>query len=732
VTQRAEVAVDLSNCDREPIHVPGAIQPHGVLLALVGPELNILQVSENVAQHLGLPAAEVLGRPLASVLPDAPLAELRQALAGGEFLPFTVVRGAARFDALAHATEGAAILELEPAAPDTEALHNPLRSALGAVQGARTAEELCAIAVREVRRITGYERVMVYRFDEQGHGAVIAEDRDASLEPYLGLHYPASDIPQQARALYLKNWLRIIPDARYSPSRLVPERRPDTGTPLDLSFCVLRSISPIHREYLANMGVRASLSVSLIVRDRLWGLLSCGNHSAPRHVPAALRSATEVLGRLVSLQLAAFADREAAVRRAARRETQEALVAAMRESHGSDDVLGGLLTAKSELLSLVGADGAAVVRSGELYTAGRAPSASLIRAVANWLEERGEVAPFCTDSLARLIPAAESEKDVAAGLLTFALPGIPRRRLLWFRPELVHTVAWGGDPHKPAEVDPNARLHPRRSFELWKEEVHLRALPWKASDIEAAEELRRNVVESDLERQLLREQRAVQMRDDLVAVVSHDLRSPLGVIQMQAALLSAPDEGDPSSPRVRNGLQRIQRAVDRMTALIRDLLDLARIEAGHFELDLQPLTIRDVIDDTLTIVRAQADAKQIVIREEVVDGRALGDRERIFQVLSNLLTNAIRFTPEGGQIDLHATLTGAQVLFTVADTGPGVPAEQLPHLFDRYWQARRAGHSGTGLGLYIAKGIVEAHGGRIWVESPPGSGARFQFTLPAV
>jgi light-regulated signal transduction histidine kinase (bacteriophytochrome) len=728
----AEVAVDLSNCDREPIHVPGAIQPHGVLLALAGPELTIVQVSDNVAQHLGVPVAEVLGLPLATVLPDAPVAELRRALAGAEFLPFTVVRGAARFDAMAHAAQGVVILELEPAAPDTPALPNPLRSALGAVQAARTADELCAIAVREVRRITGFERVLVYRFDEEGHGAVVAEDCDASLEPYLGLHYPASDIPYQARALYLKNWLRIIPDARYSPSRLVPERRPDTGAPLDLSFCVLRSISPIHREYLANMGVRASLSVSLIVRDRLWGLVSCGNHSAPRHVPEALRSATEVVGRLLSLQLAAFADREAAVRRAARRETQEALVTAMRQSHGINDVLAALLTARGELLSLVGAEGAAVVRSGDLFTAGRAPSASLIRAVANWLEERGEVAPFCTDSLARLIPAAASEKDVAAGLLTFALPGTPRRRLLWFRPELVHTVAWGGDPHKPAEVDPNARLHPRRSFELWKEEVHLCALPWKASDIEAAEELRRNVVEVDLERQLLREQRAVQTRDDLVAVVSHDLRSPLGVIQMQAALLSAPDEGDPSPRRVRDGAQRIQRAVDRMTALIRDLLDLARIEAGRFELDSQPLRIRDVMDDTLSIVRAQADAKHVVIREHVVDERTLGDRERIFQVLSNLLNNAIRFTPEGGQIDVHAALTGAQVLFTVADTGPGIPAEQLPHLFDRYWQARRAGHSGTGLGLYIAKGIVEAHGGRIWVESPPGSGARFQFTLPAV
>jgi signal transduction histidine kinase len=354
-----------------------------------------------------------------------------------------------------------------------------------------------------------------------------------------------------------------------------------------------------------------------------------------------------------------------------------------------------------------------------------------MRAVAHWLEERGQVAPFCTDSLASWVPAAAAERDVAAGLLTFALPGSPRRRLIWFRPELVHTVAWGGDPHKPAVVDPAARLHPRRSFELWKEEVHLRALPWSTSDIEAAEELRRHVVEVDLERQLLREQRAVRLRDDLVAVVSHDLRSPLGVIQMQAALLSAPDDSDPTSRRVRDGTQRIQRAVDRMTALIRDLLDLAKIEAGRFELETQPQSIRDVIEDTLTIVRAQAEAKGIVIREQVTDGQTVGDRERIFQVLVNLLGNAVRFTPQGGRIELCAAPNGPHVLFTVADTGPGIPADQLPYLFDRYWQARRVGQSGTGLGLYIAKGIVEAHGGRIWVESPPGSGARFHFTLPA-
>ncbi|HMJ12385.1 MAG TPA: ATP-binding protein, partial [Polyangiaceae bacterium] len=638
------------------------------------------------------------------------------------------------FDAVIHHHDGAAILELEAASdPQRESLlRDPLRRALGAIQRAGTSEELCNTLVREVRRFTGFERVLVYRFDEAGHGAVVAEDRHADFEPYLGLHYPASDIPQQARALYLKNWLRIIPDARYTPRAIVPERRPDTGTALDLSFCVLRSVSPIHREYMANMGVRASMSVSIIVRNQLWGLISCANHSGPRHVPHELRSAAEVLGRLMSLQLAAFSDREAALQRSARRTTHDTLAAAMRQTSPHDDLLTGLLACPAEILSLVGAEGIAIMRAGEPLTWGRTPTPALVRVIASWLEERGEVAPFCTASLAALLPAAAAEKDVAAGLLTFTLPGNPRRRLLWFRPELVRTVNWSGDPHKPEEADPHQRIHPRRSFELWKEDVRLRALPWSASDIEAAEELRRNVVEIDLERQVQREQRAVRVRDDLVAVVSHDLRNPLGVIQMQAALLAAVDDTEQPARRARLGAERIQRAVDRMTALIRDLLDLAKIEAGRFELERQPQRIRDIIDDTLIIVRPQAEAKRITITEEVNDGRIDADRERTFQVLSNLLGNALRFTPEGGQIVLRAMPGAREVLFTVADNGPGIPTEQLPHLFDRYWTARRKGSQGTGLGLYIAKGIVEAHGGRIWAESPPGSGARFHFSLPAV
>ena len=721
---------DLSHCDREPIHIPGAIQPHGVLLALAEPNLAITEVSENVGVHLGRPVDAVLGRPLDALLDPASTAKVRAALAHERLMalnPLTITAAGRRFDGILHRHAGRAVLELEPAAERDDGMHHPLRLALMGVQSADSLPQLCEVIAREVRELTGFERVMLYRFDADGHGSVVAEARNQALEPYLGLHYPASDIPQQARQLYLKNWLRIIPDARYTPVRIVPEQRPDT--PIDLSFSVLRSVSPVHLEYLANMGVRASMSISLVVHDRLWGLISCVHHEGPWLVSYERRQACEVLGRLTSLQIAALQEREAAALRASRRGTQQVLALAMR---GGDAVLEALIARPAELLSLVDATGAAVVTADGCVACGETPEPALAQALCAELEQRAAGEPFATDCVASAFPAAPRATDVASGLLTFALPGPERRRLLWFRPEMIQTVHWGGDPRKPADAGDGLRLHPRRSFELWKEEVRLRSRPWTASDLEAALDLRRSAIEHDLERQVAREQRAVRARDDLVAVVSHDLKNPLGVIQMQAALLPQVALGgdDESARRLHASTERIQRAVNHMNTLIHDLLDLAKIEAGRFLVQCREEDAGDMIGEALIILRPLAEAKHITIERQLsASSRVLADRERFFQVLSNLIGNAIKFTPEGGRIVIGIERRQDELLVCVADTGPGIPGEQLPHVFNRYWQAQRARGAGTGLGLYIAKGIVEAHGGRIWVDAEPGSGARFTFTI---
>ena len=313
--------IDLTNCDREPIHIPGSIQPHGVLLVMTEPEFVVIQVSENVVDHLGVRVEDVLTRPLSALFDRSSVEAVGTALSGGPSERANAIRILASgkpFDAIVHRHKGAAILELEPAsAVSTEDIgHHPLRQTLIRVQDVGSVRELANIVVEEVKRVTGFDRVMFYRFNEVGDGSVDAESIAPGLEPYLGLHYPASDIPQPARQLYLENRLRIIADARAQPALIVPTLRPDTGAPLDLSFAVLRSVSPIHLEYMANMGLRASMSISLVVRDRLWGLISCANHTGPRLVPQHLRVACEFLGRLTSLQIDALEDREAAARRA--------------------------------------------------------------------------------------------------------------------------------------------------------------------------------------------------------------------------------------------------------------------------------------------------------------------------------------------------------------------------------------------------------------------------------
>jgi light-regulated signal transduction histidine kinase (bacteriophytochrome) len=699
------------------------------------PDLTVTQVSESVVHHLGVGVDDVLGRPLAGVLTRASAERVAAVLAQGSWRdenPLRVTAHNAEHDGILHEHDGVAILELEPAQAEagTARTHRPL---LAAIQRAGALEELSAIVVDAVKRLSKFERVMLYRFADDGSGSVEAEAKEAALEPYLGLRYPASDIPRQARELYLKNWLRIIPDRQYVPSRLVPALRPDTGRPLDLSFSVLRSVSPIHLQYMANMGVRASMSASLIVGDRLWGLISCVNHSGPLGVPYELRSAIEVLARTVSLQIGALAEREATSIRRRRLGTRDVLAARVRDAHEDRGVLLPLLTAGQDLLQLAAADGAAVVLGDSVATFGRAPATATVRSIASWLDDRAGTAPFATSELPRILPAATDAKEVASGVLSIALPGTPSRRIIWFRGEIIRTVRWGGDPHKMVQADAGEPLRPRHSFESWKEEVRLTSHRWTASDTEAATELLRSLVEIDLERQVAREQRATRVREDLMAFVSHDLKNPLTAIAGAATMIKM-RLGAPSAANAvqAKAADTILRSADRMKALIGDLLDAAKIEAGQFSVRPRPEPIDDIVSDALVTTQPLAEAKHLAFHTDIRDhGLVLVDRERAFQLLSNLIGNAIKFTPAEGAVSLTAERSGDAVLFSIADTGPGISREDLEHVFDRYWHAPSDRFGGSGLGLSIAKGIVEAHGGRIWAESLLGSGARFLFVLPS-
>lgn len=736
--ESASALPDLSQCAKEPIHIPGAIQPHGVLLALEPNSLAVRQASDNVQAVLGVPLPQLLGAPAEAWLGEEQAALLRKSFAASrpeDANPLELTIGGASFDGLLHRAEGLPMLELEPRAIAHSDLHEgALQRLLARLSASAAMPQLLDTLVRTVRELTGFDRVLVYRFDRDEHGEVVAEARDDDVESYLGLHYPESDIPRQARELYRRNWIRSIPNAVYPPARLVPPMQPDTGAPLDLSQSLLRSVSPVHQEYLANMGLRASMSVSLIVEGRLWGLLSCG-HRKPRFLSYRLRSACETIGRIASMQIAALHTVELRRAQDAKTDLLQQLVASMRSA--GDEILDGLRAVDAPLLALADATGAAVFTAQGVVLVGRTPAEADALALAQWVQARCDSQGiFHTHQLGHDAPRWAGLCESASGLLGFMMPTPEPRGVLWFRPEQVQTVRWSGDPHKAVQAKPGAgapRIHPRRSFDLWKEVVRNRSLHWGAGELHAAEQLRRYAIELDLARQVARERAAVQARDDLVAVVSHDLRNPMSIVVMQAALLQrllAQDVTE-SSQRLMASAHTIQRAGQRMSSLLGDLLELAKIEAGRYEVRPSEAAADEMLQDTCELLQSLGHAKQVrLVCESAPHLVVRADAERVFQVFSNLIGNAIKHSPEHSTVRMGARQVRDMCEFWVTDEGPGVDPDQLPHLFDRYWQARRSDQSGAGLGLYIAKGIVEAHGGTIRAENELTCGATFRFTLP--
>jgi chemotaxis family two-component system sensor kinase Cph1 len=478
----------LARCADEPIAVPGAIQPHGALLAVTEPGLRVTVASARAADLFG---REVAGRPLDELLDPADAGRLRSGLAGelAELDPLRVRVGDAEADLVVHRSGGLLVCEFEPLLGAEQAgavWHRHLPMVLQRLSAAGTLEELTAVLARDVRALTGFDRVMVYRFDAEWNGEVIAEDARADLEPFLGLRYPAGDIPAQARALYTANWLRLIPDARYRPVPLEPALDPTTGRPLDLSGAMLRSVSPVHLQYLANMGVRASMSISLVDRGRLWGLIACHHHAGPHRPSYADRTAAEFLGRTASVLLPTTVEAAARDQVVEVAQRQAQLTAAA--SRSPRVPAAALTQGETTVLDLVPATGAAVRLDGRLTLLGRTPPPERVDGLVTSLLATGRTA---TDALPGVLPDAGDLADVASGVLAVEVGGGLGDYLAWFRPETLREVTWGGNPHEsPLSTDAGGpRLSPRHSFARWSETVRGTSRPWREHEVAAGRAL---------------------------------------------------------------------------------------------------------------------------------------------------------------------------------------------------------------------------------------------------
>ena len=720
------------DCASEPIHIPGSIQPHGLLLTLSEPTLDVLQASTNVNTELGLGPEPLSGQALGRLIGEEALALVRLALAdleADEDETRQVTLNGDRFEVLLHRHQGLLFLELERFVAPLHTAVLPVARTLRRLQSAKTLDGLYGTCVTEIRALTGYDRVTLYRFEQEGHGKVIGESLSDGMQPYLGLCFPASDIPPQARELYRLNWIRVIPDAAYTPVQILPALRPDNGQPLDLSFAVLRSVSPVHCHYLKNMGVRSSMSISLLKDGALWGLITCG-HREPLRVPHELRVACISIGQLLSMQITVLQEQEARAQQKQKIDMIDALVGAM--AVATCDVMESLRPHTQTLLNLTAADGVAILVEERLHCVGVCPTEAQIRALYPWVQQQGK-GVVCSHQLSADFAPAAAYQGVASGLLAFRLPKPVDNAVMWFRSEVKTTVHWSGEPIKVREAAAVA-LSPRQSFELWKQQVDGKALQWSASELLAVESLRRNALEHDLARQVQREHAAVRARDELVAVVSHDLRSPLTILLMQCGMMRklVPADETKSNLRLATAIETMQTATSRMNTLLEDLIDISRIESGRYQVVLQPLDVKSTLDQLGLMWQPLAAAKGINLTWRAQPGlQVQADPERLFQVFSNLLGNALKFTELGGAIEVIALAADHEVLFRICDNGVGIGAAQLPYIFERYWTSREGNPTGSGLGLYISHGIIEAHGGTLWAESVEGQGSVFSFRIAA-
>lgn len=717
--------VDLGNCDREPIHIPGSIQPHGALLAFM-PDGGLAVRSANAQGMLGdLPAP-------GERLDERHLSALLRAEIGSALQAFDSVLGSLTaelrtrcFDVIMHQADGLLVVEFEEreaASDKLETFALRAQKSIARIQRQRSIEQLLVVAVEEIARLSGFDRVMAYRFLHDDSGEVVAEHRRPDLPPYLGQRYPASDIPRQARRLYVLNPIRLIADVGYQPVPLVPEIAPHTRAPLDLSESMLRSVSPVHIEYLMNMGVAASMSISIVVKGRLWGLFAC-HQTTPYLVPHAVRMSCQVLSQIVSM----LVDRNLTAQHAAALQRSLALRdVILQQFERNDDIVLALAENPTPFRQLLGSDGAAASAEGALHISGAGPEREALGALIEWLDETDQPDIFHTASLPRDVPHLADRFGAVCGVLALRFDREQKGYAFWFRKEQVMDVRWAGPPHKEISHGPlGPRLTPRGSFEEWKETVRGQSVPWGRSDIDIAFALRGGLQEGSMAKaSALR-----RAREMLMATLGHDLRDPLQAIMIAAQMLDLNSSGGGVHNRLS---QRITSSSGRMQRLIDQMVDISSLQGG---LGL-PVSMRDVelgplLDEVTEEIRLAQPGVELHARLDGL-GTVRVDPDRISQMVSNLVSNSCKHGVPGMPVLLEGRRLDDAVVITVSNRGAPIAPELVDTLFLPYKPAslnNSRNRGGQGLGLYIVHEIVKAHGGTIGVCCAAGM-VVFEVRLP--
>jgi chemotaxis family two-component system sensor kinase Cph1 len=729
--------VDLTNCDREPIHIPGKIQAHGFLVAVNSHSYVISYISNNIEQYADVVARDMLGKHITQLehflelssdsTQLTPLLNLAKNSKPADIInPLSITVKGKGYNLIIGQSNNELIMEFETTDSDLNLdIQKSIGRSVAEILGGKNLNSLLQNAAIEVKKIINYDRVMIYKFNEDGHGEVVAEEKNNDLEPFLGLHYPASDIPKQARELYKVNLTRIIADVNSQSSPIITYQEDET--PLDLTHSVLRAVSPIHIQYLKNMGVGSSFSISLIAHGELWGLIACHNYS-PRFIDYKARDASKLIGQIMSSALEYRQDEEDSETLVALNEATATIAGYIKKDI---DITFALTNNKVTIKDVTTATGVALIFDNEINTLGATPADEQILEIVDWLKENMIDGIYYTHRFPEIFPAAKKYSGVASGILACMLSKEMGEMIIWFKPEIIKSIAWAGNPDKPVEEDANGlmQLSPRKSFESWNQIVQNTSEKWKNDELAAVLKTREDIIyainRKANEIRLLNEKLKVAYDelDTFSYTISHDLRTPLSSIKNYSELLLTTNKSlDDSAQKM---IARIIKGTDKMHMLIKEILHYSRV--GRAEIDLAPVNMEVLLNE----VKRELTAAMVVENMEFTIGETPainGDTVMITQVFTNLLNNAIKYSSRSkpSRVKVEGKVSNGEVVYAVTDNGVGIDVNYYNRVFELFKRMDNAlDYEGTGVGLAIVKRIVEKHRARIWFESKLGVGTVF-------
>lgn len=727
----ANAEVNLSNCDKELIHIPGKIQSHGFLI-VVDTDNIIRFYSNNIFKYIPDIEPQLAGQPLQNIESKIGIRQQgisrkllhNKAASFEEVNPMKVAVGGRPFNLIISASDNYYLLEFEPALEDVLPIQKMIARFISLLLAEKKMQGLLHNAAEQVKSITGFDRVMIYRFAADGHGEVVAEAKNDRLESWMGLHYPASDIPRQARDLYKLNLTRLIADVHSVPSEIAAEA--SNAQPLNLTHSQLRAVSPIHIQYLKNMGVASSFSISLLQKKELWGLIACHNYS-PAFIDYRARQSSNLIGQIVSSALEFRLHEEDQEQR---EHFKTHLFNLSHYLHEYKSIADALVSGDSTILDLTHASGAVLVYDQKFSFIGVTPNESQLADLLHWVKENTTKTVYATTGLPAFYPPALHYKEVASGMLLVVLSREPGEYVIWFKPEVLQSISWAGNPDKPAltSADGSMNLSPRLSFETWSQSVSGTSDTWSKEEEDTVKALQQEILRAvnvkagaiGMINESLR--KAYDELDTFSFTISHDLKGPLTAVKSYAQVLSLDADISEASKVI---VRRIILKADQMDQMMNAILHYSHLAKA--EIPTKKIPVTELIYDIIRDLDHLHDPSKLQIFVTELPGLR-GDPVLIRQVFSNLITNAVKYSKQSqpAVIEISGSENNTETQYSIKDNGTGIPQQNLRQVFGLFKRLENTeGIDGSGVGLAIVKRIVEKHNGKVWVESEPGTGSTF-------